>query len=52
MNKKKQITQEVIENKKTSSRGFHKKKSSKNFCKPRRQLCIDDITEVLRGSSY
>ena len=51
MNNNKQIAQEVIGDKKTNSREFHKRNLSRKLSKPRRLLCIDDISEVLGGSS-
>ena len=47
MNNKKQISQEVIGDKKTSSRGFHKRNLSRKLSKARRLLWADDIIEVI-----
>ena len=51
MNNKKQIAQEVIVDKKTSSRGFHKRNLSRKLSEFRRLIWDDDITEVLGGGS-
>ena len=47
MNNKKQIAQKVIGDKKTSSRGFHKRNLSRKLSEFRRLLWVDDINEVL-----
>ena len=44
MDNKKQITQEVIGDRKINSRKFHKRNLSRKLSKPRRSLWADDIT--------